>query len=501
MWRRREDKQGAASLYKKTTLLRGGKRQIMRPWSLKVAAIASLVLSLLSPGLPGSAQAAASPQAIQAPLSVSDCTTAQLSDVIAVYTSTPGPHATPVPLPPQTNGYLAHVLRERLDQCSTKLGGYVKGAAGPPTPASACAPSGSDVRMLWKQLQLCEVLLNPPVPASPIIKWQLPPTTGAVNQPVIFVVGAGGDPAMVGKLVSSLTVFLDQAGYYLSDNAVLIPEPGWSPDIFAAQCAQSPQVEGAIVVQITAAGSGSTDQFVSRKNWSAIEATALYAQCKRSGLNATGIPTYTWVSNIARAQNRYITVTPLTPLALLLTLGAAYEEFAPARTTTTTTTHVFPVPSPTPPGGYNTQEMTTNSKTVNASSLGGVAAGFLASAITYTNATLPLTAPPTVDQQTWDTLQAVATKLVEQMNCWQPSAKATGTFSDVVGGARQAPSYNPPPGLGGYNFGKPSAPFCEEPNPSASLPAPKATQTPSPQPMGAESIKDVLPSPLPTQRG
>jgi len=63
-------------------------------------------------------------------------------------------------------------------------------------------------------------------------------------------------------------------------------------------------------------------------------------------------------------------ITPLTPLPLLLRLGAAYEEFAPAKTTSTTTTYVFPVPKSSPPGGYNSQERTTNAKTVNASSLG-----------------------------------------------------------------------------------------------------------------------------------
>jgi hypothetical protein len=443
---------------------------------------------------------AAAPATSQAPLSVEGCTTSQLSEIMASYTSRPAPSATSIPLPSEARSYLGHILSERLKQCSAKLGGRSGRTAAPLSPAAACYPAANenDVSVLWKHLQLCEALVNPPVAASPIIKWQLPPTSGAGNQPIIFVVGAGGDPAMLGKLVSSLTVFLDQGGYYLADEAVLIPEPGWSPDIFAAQCAQAPQVEGAIVVQITAAGSGSSDQFVSRKNWSAIEATALYAQCKHGHAPATGIPTYTWVSSIAKAENHYITITPLTPLALLLTLGAAYEEFAPAKTTSTTTTHVFPVPKSSPPGGYNSQEQTTNAKTINASSLGGVAGGFLASAISYTNTTVPLTQQPTVDQQTWDTLQAVALNLVQQMNCWQPPAHATPAFSDVVGGVRRAPSYNPPPGLGGYSFGKPSAPFCEEPNPTAT-PAPEATQTPSPEPLGGESIRDVLPSPLPTQ--
>lgn len=459
----------------------------MTLWPFSIVAITSVVLTLLPNGTPIAALAAM-PDATVAPLSISDCSTSQLSDIIASYNSTPAPHTSPAPLPAQARSYLAYVLRARLTQCAAKLGGYQAGAKGPPSPAAACAPSLNeyDVHQLWKHLQLCEALVAPPVAASPIIKWKLPPTTGVGNQPVIFVVGAGGDAAMVGKLISSLTVFLDETGYYFADNSVLIAEPTWSPDVFATQCTQSPQVEGAIVVQITAAGSGSSDQFVSRKNWSAIEATALYAKCERNRPTATGVPSYVWVSEMAKAENHYITITPLTPVALLLTLGAAYEEFAPARTTTTQQTQVYPAPSPLPSGGFITQQQTTNSKTVNASSLGGVAAGFLASSISYTNSAAPLTQQPTVDQQTWDTLQSVAYELVKEMNCWQPppTAIAEQRIGDVVGHARKLPSYNPPPGLGRYSSGQPSAPFCAEPqNPSGN---------------GGESIRDILPSPLPT---
>ncbi len=467
----------------------------MRLWSLSVFVAATLVLALFP--TPASVSVLAMSPPSEAPLSVSDCTTSQLSDIIASYTGMPAPHATAVPLPPAARGYLAYVLRKRLEQCAALLGGYNARMAGPMSPAAACfpAPNENDVPVLWKHLQICAALVNPPVAVSPIIKWKLPPTSGIGNRRVIFVIGAGGDPAMLGKLISSLTVYLDQTGYYFAGDSVLIPEPAWSPDVYALQCQQSPQVEGAIVLQITAAGSGATDQFVSRKNWSAIEATALYARCERSRPSSTGVPAYVWVSNMAKAENHYITITPLTPLALLLTLGAAYEEFAPAKTTSTQTTRVFANPAtPTPPpGGRVSQIQTTNAQTLNAASLGGVAAGFLASAITYTNATTPLTQPPTVDQQTWDTLQAVAYELVKEMNCWQPPPEAIGSlrFADVVGHPRNVPSYNPPPGLGRYSTGEPSAPFCAEPNPT---PAPETATG------GGESIRDLLPpSPQPTQ--
>lgn len=449
---------------------------MLRLWTLGV--LSAVLLSGL----------ALAPQASPAPLAITGCSTSQLSDIMAAYTSTPAPHEHTVLLPGQTRGYLAYVLEMRLKECSARLGGFTPGAKGPPTPGSACYPTGNErnVRILWRQLQLCAALVDPPVPASATIKWQLPPTSSTGNRPVIFVVGAGGDPAMIGKLISSLTIFLDQTGYYLTDDAVLIPEPTWSPDLFAAQCVASPHVEGAIVVQITAAGSGASDLFVSRKNWTAIEATALYAKCERGRPDAPGIPTYVWISNMAKAENHYITVTPLTPLAMLLTIGAAYEEFAPARTHSQTSTHVIPAPSPEPSGGYISQIQTTNATTLNASALGGVAAGFLSSAISYTNTTAPLTSSPTVDQQTWDTLQGVAYELVKEMNCWQPppSAIASLAVSDVAGHPRKVPSYNPPPGLGRYSSGEPSAPFCAEP------------QSPT---GGGESIHDILPPVAPPQ--
>lgn len=450
----------------------------------------ALVVVLFPAGTTETVLADADASATLAPLSVSECSTMQLSDVLAAYTSTPAPHTHPVPLPPQTRSYLASVLRARLKQCSQKM---QKDAAVPGsrvTPADACDPRDvSNVRILWQQLRLCEALVNPQLPTPTMLGWKLPPTVGYANQPVIFVMGAGGgDPAMLAKLVSTLAQYLSQTASYLDGNAKLIAAPTLALSDFIGYCANSQQVKGAIIVTITAAGSGATDAFIYRRNWTAIEANALYADCQRpvDRPKANGVPAVVWTSDLAQGQKHYDFPTPLTPIALLLTLGAAYEEFAPSRSTSTVTTRIFPTPLPIPTYGRISQVQTTNGQTLNASSLSSVAIGFLSSSISYTNASAPLTQSPTVDQQTWDTLQDIGYKLVAEMNCWQPPTEAIGgqqPLKDIVGQPRKVPGYKPPPGLN-YASGEPSAPFCAEPVPTAS-------------PSTGESIQDILP-PTPT---
>ena len=478
---------------------------------LSLGVLAAALAVLFPAGSAVSASAGAASRS-PGPLWVSDCSTSQLSDIVAAYTSTPAPHTVAVPVPKRTNSYLANVLRQRLLKCKSALKDY-QSIGNDDSPAKACTPvdTDEDIRVLWQQLQFCVALRNlpfaaPAPAASPSIKWKLPSTTGSGSQPVIFVMGAAGDPTMLAKLISTLTHYLNGTATYIADDARLIPEPAMSTADFITQCGQSPQVKGAIVVAITAAGSGASDQFFSRKNWSAIEATALYADCERSGPSASGVPAYVWASSLAYKSNHYITPTPLTPLAILLTLGAAYEEFAPSRTTSTVTTRVYPTPLPLPTYGRISQVQTTNSQTLNASSLSSVAIGFLGSSIAYTNAVAPLTGPPTIDQQTWDTLQDVAAKLVEDMNCWQLPAVALGRakqLSDIEGRPRPAPAYVPPAGLSTYSSGQPSAPFCAEPNsiPPAPMPTPPRLETPTPQPsIGGESIQDILPTPTPTRK-
>jgi hypothetical protein len=323
---------------------------------------------------------------------------------------------------------------------------------------------------LWTHLQFCTLLVDPPG-AKPVgIPWELPSVGGSGYQRVIFVLGSGGDPALLAKLVSTLTVYLNDgrtsAGYHFIDDAVLVPEPAWTTDTYKSQCESSPNVEGAIVVNVTASGNGASDEFVSRRNWTAIEATAMYAQCAHAGpAPSGGTPAFVWASNIDQVESHHSTFTPLLPLSLLLTLGSIYEEFAPQRATQVTSKKLFAVPTPLPKSGARSEIDTTNTSTINAAQVGSVAAGFLTSSIAYTNSAAPLTQGPSIDQQTWNALQSVAIKLIGDMNCWQAAPEPIGSRSatDVLGPARSLPGYRPPTGLGAsFRAGRPSAPFCSE---------------------------------------
>jgi hypothetical protein len=398
----------------------------------------------------------------QTPASPS-CKSSDLTDVVAVYLGTPSPQSkaspTPPPMPTGVKNYLATELGARLTACQSKL------AARGASYKDACTLHGTeDPRALWTHLQFCEKLLNGSTPQSAIIPWEL--TTAPNVQPVIFVLSANVNPAdaaTVSKLISTLAVYLDdgasEAGYQFTNNAILIPEPGWTVENFAAQCTSSPNVQGGIIVNLTASGSGASDELVSRRSWTALEATAAYAQCSNR------MPSYVWQSTIEQQEDHHTTITPLVPLALLLSLGAIYEVFAPQRATQTTTKVLYPSPKPIPPTGYTSEIDTANTKTLNGAQLSGVAGAFLGSAIVYTNSYSPLTGQPTVDQQTWNSVQSLAMKLIGDMNCWQPAPEPIGApnAADIIGPKRALPGYNPPAGLGQYLTGRSSAPFCSEP--------------------------------------
>jgi hypothetical protein len=447
--------------------------------ALSIIAVGSVVLALTFGTAVNPVSGQPASPAPAAALST-DCTTADLTDVMAVYMSAPAPKTTAPAIPLNVASYLAKNLGLRLAQCAARFG--VENVAE----ANACkpAPGEIDPRELWTHLKTCEALARPAAAAaSTVIKWALPAASGMAGQPIIFIVNGGGDAAMIQKLASSLAAYLNGGkannGYRFANDAVLLPEPTWSADQFLAQCEKSPQVEGAIVLQITASGSGASDEFIRRRNWTAIEATALYAQCdhKHPG---PGAPMYTWASSIQKKEKHYSTLTPLTPLALLLTLGAAYEVFAPARTSSTQTTSVLPNPTPIPTAGRVSQIVTTTSTTINAASIGNVGASFLS----FTNSTTPLTQQTSVDRLTWDTLQELALQLMKDMNCWQPQPSPKGA-ADVIGAPRTLPAYSPPTGLSAYSSGRPSAAFCSEPQESESIydllsatPAPAPIPTP-----------------------
>lgn len=456
-----------------------------RPWTAFAAACAILAVLTTGTGAFGSAdtQAAASPR----PLDIYKCSTAQLSDIMAVYLPASAMEAKTTPTPaPDAQSYLRYILRKRLAQCWAQLGGHTPHPKVPITPGDACWPLNDEqVPELWTHLKFCESLLGPPAKAPPGIDWHLPATSGTGNRPVIFVVGVG-DPAMVGRLVSALVTFLnegrEEAGYQFVNDAILIPEPSWSLENYVTQCANSPSVQGAIVVDVTASGGGTTDQFIARKNWTAIQATSLYAECRHTAGASQGASSFVWASDIVNKEGKHLTLTPLTPLAMLLTMAAIYEVFAPARVTSTASTKALPNPSPIPSGGRVTQVVTTDQTTLNASTLGTVAGGFLGSSITYTNSAIPISQQP-VDELTWDTLQSIAIALMSQMNCWHPApGPSEESIATIVGAKRTLPPYTRPNGLASYSSGKTTAPFCSEPGASESindiLPA-----TPTPEPM------------------
>lgn len=410
-----------------------------------------------------------------APIATSGCDTSGLSDIMAVYLS--ASQTARAPIPDGVESYLAHILRGRLATCASELSGHLTSAP--------CTPTSGEMnaRQLWTHLNFCAALVAQAHarPAHAVadppsgVGWQLPANSGSGGRPVIFVMGIGSDHAMVEKLVSTLTLYLndgrEESGYYFEGDPVLIPEPAWSADDYATQCESSPLVKGAIIAQITATGSGIADEFFRRRTWTAIEATALYATCDRNAPTAHGVPQFVWISQTARGENHHVTLTPLTPLATLLALGGAYEEFAPARSATTTSTRIYPIPKPTPGTGYTASTVTSNTTTLNASGLGSFANSLVGTAVVLTNNVAPLAQPLTVDQETWDTLQSVAIGLVGDMNCWQPRPQAISApnVQDVVGGTRALPAYNPPAGLGAYSSGRPSAPFCSEPPQSESI--------------------------------
>jgi hypothetical protein len=441
-------------------LLTGGGGMKSRASFIALTTIVGLLLSTMAQPR---AQAVTAPQqtaASQGQL----CKTADLADVVAIYLDTPSPESkaspTPVPMPTGVRNYLAKQLGARLSACQSTL--VTRSASYNDT----CTPrTTEDPRALWMHLQFCERLLSGSAPQTTPIPWEL--TTAPTTQPVIFVLSAGGNPAdaaTVSKLISTLTVYLNdgasEAGYQFSNNAILIPQPAWTAENFATQCRSSPNVEGAIVVNLTASGSGASDELVSRRSWTALEATAAYAQC------ANHAPSYVWQSNIEQQEDHHTTITPLVPLALLLSLGAIYEVFAPQRTTQTTTKVLYPSPKPPIPStGYTSEIDTANTRAVNAAQLSGVAGTFLGSAIVYTNSYSPLTQQPAIDQQTWNSVQSLAMKLIADMNCWQPAPEPIGApnAADIIGPKRALPGYNPPAGLGQYLTGKTSAPFCSEP--------------------------------------
>src|ERR1700719_2605407 len=121
--------------------------------ALSIIAVGSVVLVLTLGTAIGSVSGqTASPMPGTAAEALStDCTTADLADVMAVYMTSSGPKTAPA-IPANVASYLAQNLRARLATCAVAFG------AGNPAEVSACSPTQGEIdpRDLWTHLKTCE---------------------------------------------------------------------------------------------------------------------------------------------------------------------------------------------------------------------------------------------------------------------------------------------------------------------------------------------------------
>ena len=419
----------------------------MKQHALRIVAVGGAILSLLvsttcpqisaQTASPGTSTPTPSPTTTLNPEPLSlDCSTAGLSGVS--YLATPAPKPTPIPIPPYISRYLAHVLRGRLETCSRTFA-----VTSSVRSSRACVPESHNIRLLWQQLTFCESLVggSPTTPSTEVpILWgsQVTPTKPARGeQRYIFVIGVGPDEPMRDKLVASLAE--NFADYSLVNDDKLIAEPSWSPATFVAQCAEdTANTDGALIAGITAEGSGSNDETIRRRSWMEVDGYVLYAQCVQKP-HSQGRTEYVWASNVREGEGHKITLTIFPVLALLLTLGSTYEIFAPARTSSTSSLRVFPIRSPIPPTGMISQVTAGSQTTTNASSIGNLATGFVSGSLAYTST---VTSVPTVDEQTWDTLDQLAAYLIGELNC-DSGLNAPLTVQRAAGKRYPLPTPNP----------------------------------------------------------
>ena len=91
-------------------------------------------------------------------LSMTDCTTSQLSDVMGIYLTVPAPKETQPPIPGNVKSYLSKALSGRLAACQQVL---------PPSPdaGTPCLPGSGEENqpnLLWTHLRFCELLVMLP---------------------------------------------------------------------------------------------------------------------------------------------------------------------------------------------------------------------------------------------------------------------------------------------------------------------------------------------------
>jgi hypothetical protein len=125
------------------------------------------------------------------------CSTADLSDIMAVYIGTVGPGGakagapsepptttTPGPIPAGVMTYLEHELKNRLDECARELTATGRAQA---CIADERSNESTNPRMLWQHLQFCAALLRPTRENA-----QVPNVLVRAQEPTIYVLLGSG---------------------------------------------------------------------------------------------------------------------------------------------------------------------------------------------------------------------------------------------------------------------------------------------------------------------
>lgn len=338
---------------------------------------------------------------------------------------------------------------------------------------------------------------TPPSTAAPAAMPQVEPIIPfqPINpsQHVIFVLGAGAERAVRGKLIAWLVGYLQD--FELKNDAWLIPEPDWTPSDYVRHCQSNYKfTDGAFVVNLAGALSAIYTDPLRHRAVTQLDGNVFYASCvgppveavtpvaapspstktwdcryaqqKQTDLtippltekfpsisrrvwSCTKLPSpqptpkvtyaYVWSSEMEGGEGWKITYTPFPVLSGLLALASAFQTFVPSKTATSVTTTNFPTPQPVPATGAVSSKVFTSSSTSNAaaSALGSLATGILSQSLIYTST---VTAVPSEDQRTWDAANFVVWNAVTEMGCHlKPGAKYTLPPRSDVAKTRPAP--------------------------------------------------------------
>jgi hypothetical protein len=251
-----------------------------------------------------------------------------------------------------------------------------------------------------------------------------------------------------------------------------VPEPSWALTDYISTCKTDSSTAGALLVGVVATAGGGADRFVYRRSTIQLAGNAIYVECatpdKGGGSDTTkppadtailysgecitravrqsstfdisqatlkerctpttlapsptpspdkGVPKISWASRVWYSADTVRTATLLPVLTLILAGASVYETFRPSSTSQTVTTKIYPTATPIPPRGELSSIVTTSQNVTNpGATLGTIATGLYAQALSYTNSA---TAILDNDEQGWRTAEGVVSGIMGDMNCWR----------------------------------------------------------------------------------